>query len=618
MIDINEVLTLAINVNKIGRKKDKKHEYPEYYEGYSERAVMLDRIRIHSQPGGFPAKLFKERAPRQSQEEFDYFKDNYKQTTLPVYLDFQSTVSRVFHDTNWNVDFSGDEKFQEYCETGIPVYGSWENFMKGVMPHLKLTDANGVIAVKPYAVETEKQQLEDGSIEEVITSGQEIRPVMVYYSTKQIVAEEYDSWYLIELKEKSEVTKGSRKVKEGMIYEFYDDTQIIRIEQVGEYSDYKFQARLYFEHNWERVPCFKLKGVPNICEDHISFTSQFMYAVDLLDLCTINQAVLQAVINRIGYPHTVMIGVPCEFEQKFDSGQIRSCDHGYIMGDDNIRHVCPSCRGVGLRSKLSPLGALLLNPENSTDKGDTSFTRPALEFPTPPSEPFRYLMEKIEWDEKKARNILHLKTTASKASGQPETATSELLDNRAMSAFMKPISDQLFGIGESILNAIGWMRYGDAYKRPTVSYPVTFDFYTEADYLLQIGEAKKAGMPPMVISTIIYTYLQSLYYNDRMTAMVFNLISQTDRIMILSNDEIEIGISKGTIDKWEKVLHDSAINFVDQLLLENEKFFEQDFAKQKEQLIELAKATYDAISKSAIISQSASNAARVAAIAANA
>lgn len=618
MIDINEVLNLAISVNKIARKKDKRTEYPEYYEGYSDRAVMLDRIRVHSQPCGFPAKLFRERAPRQSEEEFDYFKENYKQTTLPVYLDFQSTVTRVFHDTNWNVDFEDDSEFQKYCETGIPIYGSWENFMKGVLPHLKLTDANGVIAVKPYAVETEKQQLEDGNVEEIITKGQEIKPVMVYYSTKQIVAEEYDSWYLIELKERSEVSKGSRKVKEGMVYEFYDDTQIIRIEQVGEYSDYKFQARLYFEHNWQRVPCFKLKGVPNITEDHISFTSQFMYAVDLLDLCTINQAVLQAVINRIGYPHTVMIGVPCEFEQKMDSGQIRSCDHGYILGDDNKKHICPSCRGVGLRSKLSPLGALLLNPESATDKGDTAFTRPALEFPTPPSEPFRYLMEKIEWDEKKARNILHLKTTASKASGQPETATSELLDNRAMSAFMKPISDQLFGIGESILNAIGWMRYGNDYTRPVVSYPVTFDFYTEADYLLQIGEAKKAGMPPMVISTIIYTYLQSLYYNDRTTAMVFNLISQTDRIMILSNDEIEVGISKGTIDKWEKVLHDSAINFVDQLAFDNDKFFEQDFVTQKEQLIELAKATYDAIAKNATLSQSASNAARLAAIAANA
>ena len=103
-----------------------------------------------------------------------------------------------------------------------------------------------------------------------------------------------------------------------------------------------------------------------------------------------------------------------------------------------------------------------------------------------------------------------------------------------------------------------------------------------------------------------------------MTAMVFNLISQTDRIMILSNDEIEVGISKGTIDKWEKVLHDSAINFIDQLAQENPRFFEQEFATQKQQLIDLAKATYDAIAQSAVASQATSNAARVAAIAANA
>jgi hypothetical protein len=139
------------------------------------------------------------------------------------------------------------------------------------------------------------------------------------------------------------------------------------------------------------------------------------------------------------------------------------------------------------------------------------------------------------------------------------------------------------------------MRYGDNYRRPVIKRPVNYDFYLESDYLAQINEAILAKQPPFVIQSIIYKYLQTLYYPDVHGQQVFNLISQTDRLLTMGMDEINLKLSKGIVDKWEVVLHDSAINFVSELVLENPNFFEQDFETQKEQLIAKARQVADNI-----------------------
>jgi len=60
-------------------------------------------------------------------------------------------------------------------------------------------------------------------------------------------------------------------------------------------------------------------------------------------------------------------------------------------------------------------------------------------------------------------------------------------------------------------------------------------------------------------------------------------------------DEINLKLSKGLVDKWEVVLHDSAINLVNQLMMENPAFFEQDFDTQLQQLVAKAKEISGAI-----------------------
>ncbi len=195
-----------------------------------------------------------------------------------------------------------------------------------------------------------------------------------------------------------------------------------------------------------------------------------------------------------------------------------------------------------------------------------------------------------------AYEMLHLKKTNNKVQGgEGITATEAASDQKALIAGIKQNCMQLFDMYEWCIDMIGLMRYGENYRKPVIKRPVNYDFYLESDYLAQINEAIAAKQPPFVIQSIIYKYLQTLYYPDVQGQQIFNLISQADRLLTMTLDEINLKLSKGLVDKWEVVLHDSAINLVNTLMMENPAFFEQDFDTQLQQLVAKAKEISGAI-----------------------
>lgn len=590
--DIRKIIDSVIpELKKVDNaERQKRKVEPVYYPMYPVITDYMERISVHSEIGKFPEKLFLKRSPNQQEKEFEYVKENYKQVTLPVFVDYISTVTRPFHDANWNIDYVEDSDqykdtpLQEYLQKGIKTHGSVENFVKFIVSQRKAVDANGIIAVKPHAVFIKEGENEG---EFVIDSDRLNEPVPVYYSSKKITAWSEGEYAMVMLDEKSLVDYGGEKKRIGHKFEFYDDQNIWIIEQVGKFIDYTFSMTVYFEHAWERVPVIKLMGVPQVTETGVIWQSPFLYVTDILDLVTLNHSNLQMSINTCVYPYRVMIGDNCEW--KDEDGNI--CCDGSITNKDNKVSACPSCHGTGLKSRISPLGTLLLKPKNRLEDGDSTFTQKPLEYVSPEVTTLEFLENKIAKDEEKARKILHLQTSNSIVKGTENlTATGMTLDTKALYAFVKTVSDQTFHIWEFIVDAIGFMRYGEAYNKPKFTYPTTFDFVTEADIIAQLKAAVEGGLPPFVIHSIIYRYLQTLYFNDQMTASIFNLIVRTDRLLTLSNEEVALKVSRGTVHDWEEILHTSAINFVNELIDENPKFLEQDIATQKQQLIDKAKA----------------------------
>jgi hypothetical protein len=569
---------------------------PEYFPNYREMVEQYEAIKVHSTNNVFPDRLFLNAAPNQTEKEFAYMKSIYKQTTLPVFLDLMSTLQRPLNDKNWSIKYKEDSSsyvqaektLEKYVETEIKYYGGLENYFKNVVPAIQTIDANGVIAVKPCHIPV--IQNEEGEV--TMDSQELIEPIPYYYPITKLRAWEEGRYCFVELDEKSEVDYGGSKKKIGKIYEAYDDTNIYHIKQKGKYIDFEFEIIIYYSHEWGKVPVIKNGGIPIIKDCHLLYQSPFLFAVPLLDNVAINNTYLQVSINSCVYPHKVMIGSVCSFEDnngsKCTDGQIWNKD---LKGGAGAFYTCPSCNGVGLKDRTSRLGVLLLNPATRTDDGDSTFKHSPLEFISPEIDSLRFLEEKCEKDLQKARQILHLQTSNSEVKGSEDmTATGMVLDLKSLYAFIQPQIYNLFRKWEFVLEAIGYMRYGDDFQKPVFNYPQNFDFVTEEEVMVQLSNAIKAGLPPLLLRIYMERFLRAMYFNEQETGKILDLIIATDRLLPFNNEDILLKQAKGTIEQWEVIIHDSAIDFIRELIAEDSTFMSLTLEEQKKKLVDKSKA----------------------------
>lgn len=604
MYTLEEIQAIVAKVIPDLKKKDLKMRYgkpcpqediPEYWPGYKHNISMMEDIYVHASPGEFPDKLFKVRAPNQTEAEATYIKANYKQNTLPVFMDYISTMQRPFFDGNWNIMYQKEKwkeqylnsgnTIQDYVEGEITPIGSLEDYIKFFVVQKKAIDANGVIAVRPKDIKT----TEDGRIDNT----EPFNPVPYYHSVSAKISFQQNKYYLLETEEKSVVSYGGRSERQGHIFEFYDDQNIWRIVQTGSFTDYEFEYILYFEHKWDRVPVKEMLGVPGeIKGDNVSWISHFYYAVPHLKGALVREQYLNAIEAKVCFPYRVSVGQVCEFEYKDPNGEISKCSSGKVYDSSRQMYLdCTNCNGTGLKDRISALGELRLNPDSDFNKGDATLGQKAFYYVSPETASLEFLRDRTAQDIDAARKILRQQTSNSVVKGTENlTATGMVLDDKAMYSFVKNPSDQTFSIYEFIIDAMGWQRYGADYVKAILIAPQSFDYNTDKDYLNMISEAQKAGLPPFVIHSIIFKYLQTLHYNERQRAEVFTLIINTDRLLTLSQGDILMKFNRGLVQNWEVTLHDSSINLVADLILENEKFFDLDFEAKQDLLINAAKA----------------------------
>jgi len=570
---------------------------PDYYNGYRLSVKWLDQIRTHAQKGVFPYELFEKTAPNQTPKEAEYVRANYKQTTLQVFKDMVDTYGRAYHENNWSISYTPDADqyvntdttLARYLDSEFPEYGSLDNFIFMFLPPLKLMDAMGVVAVMPHELDTVEI---DG--EEVLNPDELVEPYTKFYHTTRVLA--FDEGYaVIESEERSEVEYNNKIVMEGAVFLIFDDQWIYKAIQVGKKVDNQFEVIEWFNHATDMLPVKRVDGISIQIDETMMQQSPFLYATDILDEVLLDSALLRGIKPTCTYPYRVMIGDPCQFQIRID-GENLTCDGGFHYRHDGTKTLCPDCNGTGMKDRISPYGTLLIKPQTSTTAGDNISPDSAIFYAAPSTETPRFLREEIAHNMNAAYEMLHLKKTNNKVQGgEGITATEAASDQKALIAGIKQNCMQLFDMYEWCIDMIGLMRYGENYRKPVIKRPVNYDFYLESDYLAQINEAIAAKQPPFVIQSIIYKYLQTLYYPDVQGQQIFNLISQADRLLTMTLDEINLKLSKGLVDKWEVVLHDSAINLVNTLMMENPAFFEQDFDTQLQQLVAKAKEISGAI-----------------------
>lgn len=572
-----------------GEINRKRNAYPELWEGYNEAVGNYISVCTHAEKNTFPSHLFSARNPNQSPEEFDWMKANYKQVTLPVFTDYMNTRGRAWHKSNWQIQYKEDANvFQElglrqYIEEDLPMYSNLTHFTTQILSRQKAKDPEGVICIKPSYIPLKE-------VEEGLTMDDEqiLEPAPYYYNVKNVW--EFNSDYALILQnDRSFVDYGNKSEQIGRIFELYDDTNIWRITQVGKYVDHTFEIQLYFNHNSGKIPVTKLKGTPKIVNNTIRYESHFLPAVDNLDLVLLDSSYLFASKCKSAFPFTIIAGNECEFTDQ-DGNR---CMGGHVAYyDEDLQqsrsYQCPSCNGSGLKARISPLGELVYDPKNADE--NTS-SRDFIKYVAPDPKIMEFLRKEIELNTTTARTILHLTNTKDQAQGQENSsATRDALEDKALLSFVKSIADQEFWLFEWMIDHIGWQRYGELYQKPNLIKPTTFDFTTEEDYINQLSMAIQSGAPPMIRKQILIKYLMSVYANEEKTAKVFELLIQADRLLDCTSDEITVKMARGTVQKWEDVLHTSAQSLITEIELENPDFLDEEMDVKVQALIEKAKS----------------------------
>jgi hypothetical protein len=554
-------------INPITKERTGVSQYPEYWPGYNYAAKMYDSILPHTRPDIYPAHLLSVRAPNQTDAQAEYIRANYKPTTLSVFEDFKATISRAFADQNWSIRYTpelepifGDDTFQRYVNNEIEKFGSLEMFVKTMLPTLKLIDPNGIIAIEPQDVDT----IENEEGEEVI-SNELIKPMPEYYSCKSIVGQKFGEYYMVIADDKSEVKVGSKMEHSGLVLEIYDTEAIWKVYQYGKKSDMQFsEPVLYYQHNLGYVPAQKLQGTPQLINGEIAFQSPFITAVPLLDQVILDESYLQISKATSAFPFMVALGEICEFIDR----EGNKCQDGQIFDPINGGYrTCSSCNGSGVKSRFSPTGMLLIKPKTALSEGDSALSGEYLKFVSPPMDTLNFLRTEIEQQMAKARRILHLPSSDESGTiGEASTATGSLNKLRALYAFIKPISDQLFNLYEFCLVTMGQMRYGEFFGGINLVYPTSFDISTPSDYLAVISEGVKAGVPPSITFSNVYNYIRAIHYTDEETSAIYDLIINADELLLMSSADIALRVANGTVEKYQDVIHHSAPQLIMELI----------------------------------------------------
>lgn len=600
MIQPTDILALLDPIIEV-RKKLKKGELPftkqgepiEYFPGYLEFCSWKNAVTNHTVKGKKPLDLIQKRAPNQSQEELQYTVDNFKQITLPVNFDFIATIGRGLHDGNWSIEYqedatnikAADMGFKKYLDvdmTKTPLKMSFDNYMKYVFPQTNINDSQGVVAYKPYR---EEVTVLDDEGNEVIAGDALPEPIPYYYSVERVLNDLDLGYALIETNRYSIVEKGNKPVREGVVYELYDDVNIWVIEQKGKAHEWQFaEPVLYFQHNLGFLPVKYMGGTAVYFYDgQLVYQSPFLTVTDILDDVLLDGCMLRGSKASCVYPQKVMIGNDCQF---VDENHER-CVNGSIWNKDHTAvYRCTECNGTGQTPRTGPTNTLFVKVKSSSDDGDGIKPTEALAYISPSVDTPKFMRDEIDKGIMSALAILHLKTTNTVVQGAEDmTATGMVMDEKAKYSFIKPIVDLNFEHREFGMKCMGGMRYRGDFKMPFINKPISYDFNSEADYLLQISTMQQANVPPAIISPYVYKYLQAIFYDNPRTAKAYDLIIAADRLFTMTKDQISSELPRNLIQPWEVVLHDSALTFVHDLERTDPKFLDQDMQAMIDQLV---------------------------------
>lgn len=562
MIDL---ITIIEQIQDWCEKNNKKtHYFNKEHEATSKHAKNLS---YHSVFGVFPTDLIEKAAPNEEREEFIYRKENYKQVTKPAWDKALSFIYRIFNEQNYTIKWNEDQ--ERYFTYEYPKYCNFIQFFINVVTKFKFSDPNAVIVVRPYDIPVKESYNDEGELIYVPDQTKEVSPFVEIFKSKQVFLFKDGEIALLLREEKSIVRTGGMDKPEGLIFDLYDKENIYRITQVGKKDDYKFEIDLYYTHNLDALPCWRLGGIPVYEQDEYYYHSYFSAALPNLDMAAIMSSTLFAVIQKNAFPTRWYYEDTCSV----CSGEKTILDY-----DSGQRKVCSSCLGSGKKFSWTwGKDFVVPVPENLTATDTTQLPTPPFGTVEPGTDIVNYLDGKIKTLIDDAFAMLNI-DISNKPNGQ--TATESKIDREEAFSFLIQISGELFGLLQNLLDAHGWMRWAERYERIIVIPPSEFTIRSSDALTNEFATATQAGLPTPYLNKLLSENIRQRFKGDAKSDRIFEIVSQLDVLMTKSEQEVATMISQGMVNRWQGVLHANIYRYISEQESISEGFIYKDIFEE--------------------------------------
>lgn len=558
--------------------KGKDKEKPGYTPVYNQAVDIADSIRVHADLGSFPTRLFKKKAPNEDDAQWEYRMNNYRAATRIYWNRAEGVFNRVWNEQNYVIDWPDKPEYKEYFEEEYPKYKSLVAYFESVVTQKKLRDANAVLLVRPFEIPTTLN--DEGQV--VADDATRISPVCKIYGCERVVAFAEGQYCMVEMPEKSWVDYNGKSVQEGLIYEFYNDTNIYHIVQTGKKIDYRFETVIYYPHNLGKVPAFILKGKVNELDEGDLYEPPLHPAVPHLDEALYDYSTKSISKVASAFPHKWAFAEPCN----------HCTGNGYIYegsaAEGNERRVnCKECGGTGRTRPFGPTSVIEIKPP--TGGMDSAIPTPPGGYIHPDTDVLDFLQKEYREGVIDAFANLNIDVSRDKPTGD-ETATGRLIDREELHSAILIFSNEIFDLLKNAIECIGLMRWGAEFKMPIIAPPVSFAMRDEADLTTELKEAIEAKLPNSVRRKLVMEYIETRFTNNAKMKSYIMLQFLADALFALDEVEIMGWKGLGLIEAWQCTLHLNIESYIAEFEAEDKNWMDKPFADKKAALIERAKA----------------------------
>jgi hypothetical protein len=519
---------------------------PDFNDVYKETIKQHDIVAVHAKLGVFPYEILRSKAPNQSPDEWEYQMGLYESYTNSTWNRAKNKTKIIANKQNYSIT-GWDAEQKPYFYSDYPEYHSLESFFFDIVRDRKIDYPNQILLIKPDHIPGYYDE------DEIFHADQSemISPVAYIIPELDIVEFDENEYLLIITDKKVKYIGFDGKYKhDGIEFEFFDKNSYWKIKQVGvENKKPVFEYTLMYEHNWGYVPARRLGGKPIVTEDgDIYYHSWFIDAVpDLNDVIRLSSNLMMSTY-KLAFPIIIAVVDRCNYTDNL--GQ--ACNNGKIWyGDKGKFGECPSCNGTGKQSSHSPTGVYEIAATRGIGQDNNLAMTPPIQFAAPDSDILEYTKNQIEEKKRSAFNFLFESEEA-----KSNTATGSALEKEEFHSFLLQFSNELFDLMEFAIQGIGFMRYGESFKMPSIRRPTYFSFRTNEDITVEIGDAIKNNLPQPYVKELINESTNTRFNTNAAAEYETELAMQIDRLW--SKDSMTIRTMIGvTCTKTEAIIHDS-------------------------------------------------------------